>query len=71
MERIENHIVTGTGPLWYTEPDAIPLLQLRTMVGIQTDYNFIEMKDLPQSSLDNYSNLGPPPLSHSYLYSVA
>src|SRR5207302_1993002 len=45
MERIENHIITGTGPPWYTKPDTISLLQLCTMVGIQTDHNIIEMKD--------------------------
>ena len=71
MESIENHIVTGNGPPWHTEPDAIPLPRLRSMVGVQADHNFIETKDLPQSSLDNYSDLGPTPFSHSYLYSVA
>src|SRR5207302_5419836 len=39
--------------------------------SVQADHNFIETKDLPQSSLDNYSDLGPTPFSHSYLYSVS
>ena len=71
MESIENHIVTGNSPPWHTEPDAIPLPRLRSMVSVQADHNFIETKDLPQSSLDNYSDLGPTSFSHSYLYSVA
>ena len=70
MESIENQIVTGNGPPWHTEPNAIPLPRLRSMVGVQTGHNVIEMKDLPQSSLDNYSDLGPIPFSHSYLYSL-
>ena len=71
MESIENHVATRTTRLELTEPNAIPLPQRCAIVGVGTDHSFFEMKDFPQSSLDNYSDLGPTVFSHSYLYSVA
>ena len=67
MESIENQVATRTD----TEPDTILLPQLRAMVGVETDHSFFETKDFPQSSLDNYSDLGPTLFLDSYLYSIA
>ena len=53
-----------------TEPGIVPLPWLRAMANAPVDPSFFEAKGLPQSSLNNYSDLKPTLFSHPYLYSL-
>ena len=53
------------------ELNITPLPRLRATASAPADHSFFELKGIPQSSLDNYSQLEPNLVSHPYLFSLS